>query len=48
MNFGLIRVKSRIANLKQEKGNHGDTEARRGIATNYTNCHGFFFIISVN
>ena len=33
--------------MRQEKGNHGDTEARRGITTNYTNCHEFFFIISV-
>ena len=35
-------------NKRQEKEHHGDTEPRRGITTNYTNCHGFLFIISVN
>ena len=34
-----FRIPHTVFQCQQEKGNHGDTKARRGITTNYTNCH---------
>ena len=39
MNADEESKEHRAKSQEQEKENHGGTETRRGITTNYTNCH---------